>query len=331
MERKSLLKKYILATLYQLRFEKAIYTVQTGMFAAALFAVLIVVASRLFVLPYYGRIALICAVFILIVTIAFIVYKRYKNDEAVRQLDEFIPDNLLITAMDIKVNETHLAPAIIVAAESKVAGAFERFKKREKRYVNPKMLGGFIIVSACLALLITFPSEAQLEAGAIEKEKEIVEEMKKEVQDLIEKGELPEVKKELLELAEKLLKAATSEEALKELVKKQKELRLKEQRLADKKEKAKASGDSTDSLNDAEEKELSELGELSDKLAQNAGEAHSALNEIGKAPALPALASSGNNSSATASDTKPGTSEGNGEGNSNGEGQGQARHFAFSA
>ena len=300
MEKKSVLKKYMLATLYRLRFEKAIYTVQTGMFAAALFAVLIVVASRLFVLPYYGRIALVGAVLLLIATIVFIIYKRYNNDEAIRQLDEFMPDNLLITAMDIKVNETHLAPAIIIAAESKVADAFEQFKKREKRYVNPKMLGGFIIVSACLALLITFPSEAQLEAGAIEQEKEIIEEMKKEVQDLIEKEELPEVKKELQELAEKLLKAETSEEALKELVKKQKELRLKEQRLADKKEIAKTSGDPADSLSDAEEKELSELRELTDKLAQNAGEAHSALNEIGKAPALPALASSGSNSSATA-------------------------------
>ncbi len=113
-----------------------------------------------------------------------------------------------------------------------------------------------LFLSACLVLLIMFPSEAQLEAGAIEKEKEIIEEMKKEVQDLIKKEELPEVKKELEELAEKLLKAETSEEALKELVKKQKELRLKEQRLADKKEIAEKSGDPSDSLSDAEEKEL---------------------------------------------------------------------------
>ena len=54
------------------------------------------------------------------------------------------------------------------------------------------------------------------------------------------------MKKELQELAEKLLEAETSEEALKELVKKQKELRLKEQRLADKKDKLKQSEDPTD-------------------------------------------------------------------------------------
>ena len=113
MERKSLLKKYVKAVLCRLRFEKAVHTIQTGMFAASLFAVLILVASRLFVLPNYGRIALMGAVLLLVAAIVFIVYKRYRNDEAVRQLDGYMPDNLLITAMDVKVNETHLAPAII--------------------------------------------------------------------------------------------------------------------------------------------------------------------------------------------------------------------------
>ena len=138
----------------------------------------------------------------------------------------------------IKDSETHLASALIEAAESKVATAFEGFKKRDKHYVNVKMLAGFVVASGCLALLLIFPSEAQMEAGAVEKEKEVIEEVKKEVKELIKKEPLPEVKKELQDLAEKLRTAELSEEVLKELVKKQKELRLKEQRLADKKEAA---------------------------------------------------------------------------------------------
>ena len=43
------------------------------------------------------------------------------------------------------------------------------------------------------------------------------------------------MKKELEDLASELENAETSEEVLKELVKKQKEMRLKEQRLAEKK------------------------------------------------------------------------------------------------
>ena len=51
---------------------------------------------------------------------------------------------------------------------------------------------------------------------ALVEEKEIKEEMNKEVKELIDKAELPEVKKELQELAEKLKEAETSEEALQE-------------------------------------------------------------------------------------------------------------------
>ena len=151
MERKSLLKKYMQAALYRLRFEKLSIRCRLEClllpFSRYLFLSLLDYLS--FHIMDVSR--LLGAVLLLVATIVFIVYKRYKNDEAVRQLDEFMPDNLLITAMDVKVNETHLAPAIIVAAELKVADAFERFKKREKRYVNPKMLGGFVIV-ICLFL-----------------------------------------------------------------------------------------------------------------------------------------------------------------------------------
>lgn len=319
MERKSLLTKYVNAALARLRFEKAVYTAQAGLFAAMLFAVIILAASRLFVLPYYGRIAWGAAAIALVATIILMIYKRLRKGEAVRRLDHYMPDNLLITAIDVKMSETHLASPLIESAESQVATAFGQFKKREKHYVNPKMLGGFVILSGCLALLIAFPSEAQLEAAAVKKEQEIIEEIKKEVQDLVKKEPLPEVKKELQELADKLKEAKITEETLKELVKKQKELRLKEQRLADKKEAATKSDNPADALTEAEEQELQELQKLSDQLAKNIGKAHTALNKIGKAPALPALANANTNPSSSASDGKPGTASGEGTGEGEGD------------
>ena len=81
-----------------------------------------------------------------------------------------------------------------------------------------------IIRSPCSASSV--PSEAQMEAIALVEEKEIKEEMNKEVKKLFDEAELPEVKKELQELAEKL-GSESSQLALQELVKKQKELRLK--------------------------------------------------------------------------------------------------------
>ncbi len=124
MERKSLLKKYVnglLCTGYVLK-KRSIRCKQDcllPLFSRYLFLSLLDYLS--FLIMDVSRLSV--TVLLLVATIVFIVYKRYKNDEAVRQLDKFMPDNLLITAMDVKVNETHLAPAIIVAAESKVADA----------------------------------------------------------------------------------------------------------------------------------------------------------------------------------------------------------------
>ena len=52
------------------------------------------------------------------------------------------------------------------------------------------MLAGFCSFLHLLIVLMIFPSEAQLEAKAIQKEKEIIEEMKKEVKELIAKEEI---------------------------------------------------------------------------------------------------------------------------------------------
>ena len=71
----------------------------------------------------------------------------------------------------------------------------------------------------------------------MKKEKEMIEEMKKDVKELIKKEEDPGSKERVTKILRiNLKKAETSEDVLKEIVKKQKEIRLKEQRLAEKKE-----------------------------------------------------------------------------------------------
>ena len=219
-------------------------------------------------------------------------------------LDHYVPDNLLVTALDDRVKQSDFAQAIVKRAESVMSSAYPQFKKREKRYVNGKMLGGFLFLSACSVVLLVFPSEAQQEAKAVAEEKKIIEELKKEIADLVEKEKIPEQKKELAELVEKLKETTTTEETLRELVKKQKEFKLKEQRLTEKK------AASEEGLSESEEQELEELKSIVDQLAQQAGKAQSALNKIGKAPSLPALASAGTPPGAsngqTGSNAKPG-------------------------
>jgi hypothetical protein len=322
MNGKARLFTYVKAALKRLRFEQFVYTGQTGLFIAVLLAVLVIAASRLFVLPHYKAFALGAAGLTIVVTIIYLVIKRSRLIEAIRRLDRYMPDNLLLTAMGIDEKDTHLASALIHVAESEVAAAFEDFKKRRKAYLNGKMLVGIIGLGVVLVMLLLLPSEAQLEAVAIVKEQEIIKEMKQDVQELIAKETLPDMKKELQELAEKLQQAETSEVALNELVKKQKEMRLKEQRLAERKEHSAQSEDASDTWTETEEKELDALGKMSDELAKNAGKAHTALNHIGKAPSLPALANAENPPSAIEEGkTDPSTEASGGEDQSDGNGQ----------
>ena len=79
-----------------------------------------------------------------------------------------------------------------------MAHAFEGFKKRKETvFESEDAWQDSSYYLPVLVLLLLFPSEAQLEANAVVKEKEIIEEMKKEVQDLIEKETFPIVEKRI--------------------------------------------------------------------------------------------------------------------------------------
>ena len=140
MDRLSLVQKYVNAALLRLRIEKIVYTMQSGMFFAIVGAVIIFVLSRLFVIPYYERFAIILAVLVLMGTAIYSVYNRVGKHEATRQLDRYIPHNLLLTAVSIRESDSLLASPIIEEANQKVSKAYEHFKRREKKFVNLKML-----------------------------------------------------------------------------------------------------------------------------------------------------------------------------------------------
>ncbi|MEK3935265.1 hypothetical protein MKY41_08050 [Sporosarcina sp. FSL W7-1349] len=331
------LLQYVRSALRRLQFEKSVHRLQGVLFAATATALLIVAVSRLFVWPHYMRIAAIAAGVVLVSSLLYLFYRRVKRMDAIRKLDAYLADNLLLTALTVNEAETHLASALVRSAETEVADAFERFKKREKHYVNGKMLTGFGIATILLAVLILFPSEAQREAEAGVKEKEIVEELKKEVKELAKKEPVPEAKKELDSLVDKLQELKIPEEILREVVKKQKELKLQEQDLAEKSTAGESDETSADQLSEEELEQLKSLAKLADALARNVGKAQTALNKIGKAPSLPALASgnptsensSSGNSGSQSPTGEPGSAEGQpgagaGEGDSQSVGTGQS-------
>ena len=133
MGRNRLFKKYVNAALVRLRVEKTVHRLQAGLFVASFSAVLILLISRMFVLPYYGRFAVVTACAVLIATLIISIYKRIQKAEAVRQLDNFIPENLLITAVSLKEDDSLLATAIIEEADLKLLGLLSCLRKGRKR------------------------------------------------------------------------------------------------------------------------------------------------------------------------------------------------------
>lgn len=95
--------------------------------------------------------------------------------------------------------------------------------KREKKHLfRSKALSGIFVSTVVLAILYLFPSATQMEAIEVEQEKAVIEDVKKEVAKLEKKAQTKDVKEQLKELQNTLKEAETAEEALREVVKKNK-------------------------------------------------------------------------------------------------------------
>ena len=118
MERKALLVKYINRLCVGFALSNLSVCFKQVCLELYIIAVLIVAASRLFVFPHYGRIRFGHSRSGTSCCNGLSVYKRCRLPEAVRRLDGYMPDNLLITAIDVKAAETHLCTALIQAADT---------------------------------------------------------------------------------------------------------------------------------------------------------------------------------------------------------------------
>lgn len=277
MDRQKRLIQYVKRAKGSLNIEKFLPTMQYGLFISLFFSLAILFVSRFFVFPYYDEIAFIVASGTIIVTFIYFLLTRIRMKDALRSLDSFYPFNELVTALSLKEENHPLVDSIMEKALKESEGAYERFKKRSKRYWQVKALIGILITSILMAILVLFPSTPQQEAQVVEKEQSIIKDLEKEIEKLEKKVAANDVKKELQELREKLKEAETSEEALREVVKKQKELKLQEQKLM---EKELAEG--INGLTEEQLEMLKELGEMQVSLVKQASNTQSNLSKIGK-------------------------------------------------
>ena len=273
MDDKKRLWKAVSSARRSLLFEKFIVGAQKGLLYAVLSATIIYIISRLFVLPYYSRVAIGLAILAFLWQMMRVITNRLSKKEALLTLDSYFTHNELLTALTAKEDNT-LVQSLIKKAFMQKDRALIAFKKRPQKMYQPKMLASTFGLLMLLLLLVTLPAATQQEAKVVEADRDITKEIEKAVDEQLKKELSEQAKKELAELKKALQEAETSEQALKELVKKQKELMKQEQQLAEQQQ--------TSELAQGDLQQLNELAALNKELAATAGEAQSELSKLGK-------------------------------------------------
>ncbi|PJO44404.1 hypothetical protein CWD94_06965, partial [Lysinibacillus xylanilyticus] len=282
MERRKQLRKYIQRAKTSLTVERNIPIAQYGLFLALLSSAALFLVSRLFVWPYYRQTALATFIVVILATVLFMWWKRVKEKEALHTLDDYFSHNELVTALSFEDDKDPLVQSLLTKALENVEKAFADFKARNKNLLRPKALIGLFGTAVVLAILYMFPAASQIEAVEVEKEKAVIEDVKKEIAKLEKKAETKEVKEQLKELQDTLKKTETAEEALREVVKKQKELALKEQQLKDKQTASNEGASDDKGLSKEEVEQLKELAQMQQGLTQNANTTQTAMSKLGK-------------------------------------------------
>ena len=283
MDRRKSLMHFVMRAKRSLNIEKSIPSVQYGLLLAMTIYTAILLISRLFVFPYYSNVAFISGISVIIGVIIYIWWNRVKMHDALVRLDSFYPHNELMTSLSFKESTNPLVDSILQKAQKASEHSFAQFKQRKRQLWRPKALIAIVLMMIVVGSLYIFPSPTQTEAINIEKENKVVDELEKDVAQIEKKTVNKEVKTQLQELLSNLKAVDSSEEALREVVKKQKELKLQEQNLRKKQSLAgKGEEGSSDDLTANEKEQLKALQEIQSALANSASSTQTALSKLGK-------------------------------------------------
>ncbi|KGR75233.1 hypothetical protein [Ureibacillus manganicus] len=282
MDRRKTLMQFVKQAKKSLNFESSLPALQYGLLLSVVVYTTILLTSRLFVFPYYQNVAFYSGTSVIILTFFYIWWNRVKDHDALIRLDSFYPHNELLTALSFTEQSNPLVDSILKRAQKASVDSFNQFKQRKKRIWRPKVLIALLLMMVVIGVLYIFPSQTQTEAVVIEKENEIIDELKKDVAEMEKKTTNEEIKKQLQDLQKKLAELNSSEEALSEVVKKQKELKLQEQKLQEKKDLKNKGENGAHDLTASEEEQLQALQQLRNALANSASATQAALSRIGK-------------------------------------------------
>ena len=205
-----------------LTIERSVYDLQRWVCGVLMVMVVLLIVSRVVVWAYYQPVMIAVALVLLCIAVVWQVVRRVRMQQALSILDMYYPHNELITSMSVQ-QPTALVATLQQRAIQQKDEAYAAFTKRPKRYVHKSALVGSAICIIFMTYSMLVPASTQQQARAIEQEQAIVKDMEEVIEAL-----LPETTSEeqqaLEALQATLQEQQLAEQALAELVKKQKEL-----------------------------------------------------------------------------------------------------------
>ncbi|ETI66934.1 hypothetical protein [Neobacillus vireti] len=227
MEDKSQFYQLLKPVLRQLLIKRTAVEIHYWLLAASVFSVLLLLAARVLVIPFYHEV-LWSGCFLLLPVFVFRIWRNQPGwREAAQLFNAYIPEDRVITALSFLDEEGMLQKLQLAEAITLMKKEQHRVLARKKGYFSPKWLL-IAAVFFCLTALLNFLHNQNLQLAAKkETEMAIMKKVEKKLEEKAKKEQNKEVKKALEKAQELMIKTSNPKEALSALAKQKKELELK--------------------------------------------------------------------------------------------------------
>ncbi|MFF2449849.1 hypothetical protein ACFVSW_22665 [Neobacillus sp. NPDC058068] len=227
MEDKSQFYQLLKPVRRQLLIKRTVVEFHYWILAASIFSVLLLVAARVVVIPFYQEMLWIGCLLLLPIVVFRIWRNRPGWREAAQLFNAYIPEDRVITALSFLDEEGMLQKLQLAEALTLMKKEQHRVLARKKGYFSPKWLL-MAAVFICLSALLNFLPNQNLQLAAKkETEMAIMKKVEKKLEEKAKKEQNKEAKKALEKAQELMTKTSTPKEALASIAKQKKELELK--------------------------------------------------------------------------------------------------------
>jgi hypothetical protein len=224
----------------QLLIKRTFVEIHYWILAASVFSVLLLMAARLFIIPFYHEMVW-TGCFLLLPLFVFRIWRNRPGwREAAQLFNTYIPEDRVITALFFIAEEGMLQKLQLAEANTLMKKEQQRVLVRKKSYFLPKWLFVAAVFVSLSVLLNYLPSHNLQLAAKKETELAVMKKVEKKLEEKAKKEQNTETKKVLEKAREIMTKTPTPKEALLALAKQKKELELKALKEQEKQESFKA-------------------------------------------------------------------------------------------